>query len=94
VTESVEIATEKERGLRKTQVGVVISTKMAKTAVVSVSSQVRHPTYGKFIRKTKKYYAHDEKGSCSVGDKVKIVETRPLSKLKRWRLESVIEKGE
>jgi small subunit ribosomal protein S17 len=82
------------RGLRKSEDGVVVSNKMDKTIVVAVVRQVRHATYGKFIRKTKKYYAHDESRQCSVGDKVRIVETRPLSKLKRWKLESILTKAE
>jgi small subunit ribosomal protein S17 len=82
------------RGLRKSEDGVVVSNKMDKTIVVAVVRQVRHATYGKFIRKTKKYYAHDEGRQCSVGDKVRIVETRPLSKLKRWKLETILTKAE
>lgn len=81
------------RGRRKVQEGVVVSDKMAKTIVVAVTRQVRHPKYGKFIRRTKKYYAHDEQGTCSVGDVVRIVETRPLSRLKRWRLQEVVRKA-
>jgi len=82
------------RGLRKTQDGIVVSSKMDKTIVVSVVRQVRHSTYGKFVRRTKKFYAHDESNQCGVGDRVRIVETRPLSKLKRWKLESVLKKAE
>lgn len=82
------------RGIRKRQTGIVVSNKMDKTIVVSVVRQVRHRTYGKFIRQTKKFYAHDESGQCGVGDRVSIVETRPLSKLKRWKLESVLTKAE
>jgi small subunit ribosomal protein S17 len=82
-----------ERGNRKTQDGVVVSSKMDKTVVVAVVRQVRHATYGKFVRKTKKFYAHDEARSCGVGDKVRIVETRPLSKLKRWKVESILTKA-
>ena len=85
---------ESARGLRKTREGVVVSCKMEKTVVVAVVRQVRHETYGKFVRKTKRYYAHDEAKGCGVGDIVKIVETRPLSKLKRWRVESVVRKAE
>ena len=81
------------RGNRKTQDGVVVSAKMDKTVVVAVVRQVRHATYGKFIRKTKKFYAHDEARTCGVGDKVRIVETRPLSKLKRWKVESILTKA-
>jgi len=83
-----------ERGLRKTLEGSVVSAKMAKTVVVTVTRQVRHPIYGKFIRKSKKYYAHDERGECAVGDIIRIVETRPLSKLKRWRLEKILVKAQ
>jgi small subunit ribosomal protein S17 len=86
-------ATESTRGNRKTQDGVVVSSKMEKTVVVAVVRQVRHATYGKFIRKTKKFYAHDEARECGVGDKVRIVETRPLSKLKRWKVESILTKA-
>ena len=82
------------RGLRKRQDGVVVSAKMEKTVVVSVVRQVRHSTYGKFVRKTKKFYAHDESKQCGVGDRVRIVETRPLSKLKRWKVESIITKAD
>jgi small subunit ribosomal protein S17 len=81
------------RGHRKTQDGVVVSSKMEKTVVVAVVRQVRHATYGKFIRKTKKFYAHDEARECGVGDKVRIVETRPLSKLKCWKVESILTKA-
>jgi small subunit ribosomal protein S17 len=83
-----------QRGLRKTQDGVVVSSKMNKTIVVSVVRQVRHAAYGKFVRKTKKFYAHDESNQCGVGDRVRIVETRPMSKLKRWKLESIIRKAD
>ncbi len=82
------------RGLRKRQDGVVVSNKMEKTVVVAVVRQVRHATYGKFIRKTKKFYAHDEAKQCGVGDRVRIVETRPLSKLKRWKVESILTKAD
>jgi small subunit ribosomal protein S17 len=83
-----------DRGMRKTQDGVVVSAKMDKTVVVAVVRQVRHKMYGKFIRRTKKYYAHDEAKACGVGDTVRIVETKPLSKLKRWRVSSVVRKAE
>jgi small subunit ribosomal protein S17 len=82
------------RGLRKTQEGIVVSSKMDKTLVVAVVRQVRHAAYGKFVRRTKKFYAHDEANQGGVGDRVRIVETRPLSKLKRWKLESVLRKAE
>jgi small subunit ribosomal protein S17 len=88
-----EATTQEARGNRKTQDGVVVSAKMDKTVVVAVIRQVRHATYGKFVRKTKKFYAHDEARTCGVGDKVRIVETRPLSKLKRWKVESVLTKA-
>ena len=82
------------RGLRKSREGVVVSNKMQKTVVVAVVRQVQHQAYGKYIRKTSKHYAHDEKNECQVGDRVRIVETRPLSKLKRWKVESVLAKAE
>ena len=83
-----------KRGLRKTQDGVVVSNKMNKTIVVSVVRQVRHAAYGKFVRRTKKFYAHDEASQCGIGDRVRIVETRPISKLKRWKVESILRKAE
>jgi small subunit ribosomal protein S17 len=81
------------RNLRKTRVGVVTSDKMDKTITVSVERRLRHPIYGKFVKKTKKFHAHDEHNQCGVGDTVKIMETRPLSRLKRWRLVEVVEKA-
>ena len=81
-----------ERNLRKTRTGVVTSNKMAKTITVAVERKVKHPMYGKFLKKTTKFHAHDEKNECSIGDTVKIAETRPLSKTKNWRLVEVIEK--
>ncbi|MFN8253003.1 MAG: 30S ribosomal protein S17 [Ferruginibacter sp.] len=81
-----------ERNLRKTKLGVVSSNKMDKTITVNVERKVKHPLYGKFVKKTTKFHAHDEKNECSIGDTVKIMETRPLSKTKRWRLVEVIEK--
>ncbi|HFE63348.1 MAG TPA: 30S ribosomal protein S17 [Caldithrix sp.] len=81
-----------KRGVRKTRVGVVVSDKMDKTAVVSVERLVKHPTYKKYIKRTSKFKAHDEKNECHVGDLVKIMETRPLSRTKRWRIVEVIEK--
>ena len=80
------------RNLRKTRIGVVTSNKMTKTITVAVERKVKHPIYGKFIKKTSKLHAHDEKNECSIGDVVKIMETRPLSKTKRWRLVEVVEK--
>ena len=82
-----------QRSLRKERVGVVTSNKMNKSIVVSVERKVKHPIYGKFIKQTKKFMAHDEKNECGVGDLVKIMETRPLSKNKNWRLVQVIEKA-
>ncbi len=81
-----------ERNLRKERIGVVSSNKMDKTIVVSEVTRVKHPKYGKFVLSTKKYTAHDEENVCSEGDTVKIMETRPLSKNKRWRLVEVLEK--
>ncbi len=82
-----------ERNLRKTRVGVVSSNKMDKTVVVSIKDRVRHPLYGKIINRTVKYKAHDEENTCNVGDKVLIMETRPLSKDKRWRVVEIVEKA-
>jgi small subunit ribosomal protein S17 len=81
-----------ERNLRKTRIGVVTSNKMEKTITVAVERKVKHPIYGKFVKKTTKFHAHDEKNECSIGDTVKIMESRPLSKTKRWRLVEVVEK--
>jgi small subunit ribosomal protein S17 len=81
-----------ERNLRKTKTGVVSSNKMDKTITVAVERKVKHPIYGKFVKKTNKFHAHDEKNECSIGDVVKIMESRPLSKTKRWRLVEVVEK--
>jgi small subunit ribosomal protein S17 len=82
-----------ERGRRKERIGVVVSNKMDKTVTVLVERKVKHPVYGKFMRKSKKFMAHDEKNECGIGDTVKISETRPLSKFKRWRLVEIIEKA-
>ena len=84
--------TTESRNLRKTRIGVVTSNKMTKTITVAVERKVKHPIYGKFVKKTTKFHAHDEKNECSIGDVVRIMETRPLSKTKRWRLVEVIEK--
>ena len=81
-----------ERNLRKTKLGVVSSNKMDKTITVSVERKVKHPLYGKFVKKSTRFHAHDEKNECSIGDTVKIMETRPLSKTKRWRLVEIVEK--
>ena len=80
------------RNLRKVRTGVVSSNKMDKTITVAVKWKEKHPIYGKFVNKTKKYHAHDEKNECNIGDTVRIMETRPLSKLKRWRLVEIIER--
>jgi small subunit ribosomal protein S17 len=82
-----------DRNLRKIKVGVVTSHKMDKSITVSVERRIQHAMYGKFVRKTNKFMAHDENNECQVGDLVKITETRPLSKLKRWRLVEVVEKA-
>ena len=82
-----------ERNLRKERIGVVISNKMAKSIVVSEVKRVKHPMYGKFVLKTKKYMAHDEENNCNVGDTVKIMETRPISKSKCWRMVEIIERA-
>ena len=81
------------RGYRKTRTGVVVSDKMDKTIVVAIKTKVRHPLYGKMVNRTRKFKVHDEENSCGVGDTVKIMETRPLSKDKRWRLVEIIEKA-
>ena len=82
-----------ERNLRKTMVGTVVSDKMDKTIVVAVETRVKHPIYKKTVKKTYKLKAHDEENSCKVGDTVKVMETRPLSKDKRWRLVEIVEKA-
>ncbi|MDD5887568.1 MAG: 30S ribosomal protein S17 [Oscillospiraceae bacterium] len=83
-----------ERNLRKTQVGVVSSDKMDKTVVVEVKDRVKHPLYKKIVNRTVKYKAHDENNECHVGDKVLLMETRPISKDKRWRVVNIIEKAQ
>ena len=82
-----------ERNLRKTRVGKVVSDKMDKTFVVAVVDNVKHPLYNKIIKRTRKLKAHDEENTCKIGDRVRVMETRPLSKDKRWRLVEVIEKA-
>ena len=81
-----------ERNLRKERIGLVLSNKMDKTITVAVHFKEKHPIYGKFVSKTKKYHAHDEKNECNIGDTVRIMETRPLSKSKCWRLVEIVEK--
>jgi len=82
-----------ERNLRKERIGRVVSNKMEKTITVSVERKVKHPIYGKFVTKTKKITAHDNENACQIGDTVKVMETRPLSKNKRWRLVEIIERA-
>lgn len=82
-----------ERNLRKERIGVVVSNKMDKSIVVAVKRKVKHPIYGKFVNKTTKFVAHDEENTCGEGDTVRIMETRPLSKCKRWRLVEIIERA-
>ena len=82
-----------QRGLRKTRVGVVVCDKMDKTIVVEIRTRVKHPLYGKIMNRTEKFKAHDENNECGIGDTVRIMETRPLSKDKRWRLVEIIEKA-
>jgi small subunit ribosomal protein S17 len=82
-----------ERNLRKERVGLVVSNKMEKSIVVQIERKVKHPKYGKFVRKTTKLVAHDEQNECGIGDTVKIMETRPISKDKCWRLVEIIEKA-
>ena len=82
-----------KRNLRKERTGVVFSNKMDKTVTVEVKWKEKHPIYGKFVNKTKKYHAHDEKNECNIGDVVDIMETRPLSKTKRWRVVKIVERA-
>lgn len=82
-----------KRNLRKEKIGVVTSNKMEKTITIIVSRRVKHPMYGKFVKKSTKFHAHDEKNECGIGDTVRIAETRPLSKTKCWRLVEIIERA-
>lgn len=82
-----------ERNLRKERIGIVTSNKMDKSIVVTVESREKHPLYAKFVKKSKKFFAHDEENTCNMGDVVKIMETRPLSKNKKWRLVEIIERA-
>lgn len=91
--EASEKSTSLDRNLRKERIGLVKSNKMDKTIVVSVERKVKHPKYGKFVNKTTHFFAHDDKNECGVGDTVRISETRPLSKNKRWRMVEIIEKA-
>ena len=81
-----------KRNLRKERIGVVVSNKMQKSIVVAVERKMKHPIYGKFVKKTTKFVAHDEENTCNIGDTVRIMETRPLSKRKNWRLVEIIER--
>jgi len=92
-TEAADAATEEARAARKVREGVVVSNKMDKTAIVAVIERVRHPKYNKFVLQTKRLYAHDEANDVNVGDKVRVMETRPLSKSKRWRVTDVLERA-
>lgn len=83
-----------ERALRKIRVGKVVSNKMDKTIVVAIENSVKHPLYGKIVKRTYKLKAHDENNECNIGDRVKVMETRPLSKEKRWRLVEIVEKAQ
>jgi small subunit ribosomal protein S17 len=91
--EKIENTGKSGRNLRKERIGIVVSDKMQKTIVVMIEESVKHPKYGKIMKRTVKFKAHDEKNECGVGDKVKIMETRPLSKDKRWRLVEILEKA-
>ena len=93
MAEVIAAAETEERNDRKVREGIVVSSSMNKTIVVAIVEKVRHPKYAKFIQRTKKLYAHDETGDAKVGDRVRVMETRPLSKLKRWRLVAVVEKS-
>jgi len=84
---------DKKRNLRRERVGVVVSNKMEKSITIAVKTKVKHPIYGKFVNKTSKFMAHDDKNECNIGDTVKIMETRPLSKNKNWRLVEILERA-
>jgi small subunit ribosomal protein S17 len=91
--ETVADETTDQRGYRKTREGLVVSDKMDKTVVVAVEDHVKHPKYGKVLRRTKKYKAHDEQNACGVGDRVLLMETRPMSATKRWRVAEILERA-
>ena len=93
MTEGKGVTTQQERGFRKTREGLVVSDKMDKTVVVAVEDRVKHPLYGKVVRRTSKLKAHDEANAAGVGDKVLLMETRPLSATKRWRVVEILEKA-
>lgn len=88
-----DTASKTSRGIQKTRDGVVISNKMSKSAIIAVTRQVKHSTYGKYIRRTKKYVAHDERNECGIGDVVRICESRPISRRKHWRVQKIISKS-
>ncbi|MEU8173117.1 30S ribosomal protein S17 [Microbispora hainanensis] len=92
-TPTTDATAETQRNYRKTREGLVVSDKMDKTVVVAVEDRVKHPLYGKVIRRTTKYKAHDEQNACGVGDRVLLMETRPLSATKRWRVVEILEKA-
>ena len=89
----MDSAQTEKRSVRKVRDGKVVSNKMDKTVVVAITRRIRHEVYGKFVRKTRRYYAHDKDNTCGVGDLVRIVEMRPMSKLKRWRVQSILTKA-
>ena len=91
--EIISLEKNNARTLRKTRVGLVVSDKMDKTVVVAIVDNVKHPVYGKVIKRTFKVHAHDENNECGIGDKVEVMETRPLSKTKRWRVTEILEKA-
>ena len=93
MSDTTETAAATSRGHRKTREGLVVSDKMDKTVVVEVEDRVKHPKYGKVIRRTKRYKAHDAENACGVGDRVVLMETRPLSATKRWRVSQILEKA-
>ena len=93
MSETTETTENTPRGRRKVREGLVVSDKMDKTAVIEVEDRVKHPLYGKVMRRTKKYKAHDEHNQCGVGDRVQIMETRPLSATKRWRVVTIVERA-
>lgn len=91
--EQGDLQQQDKRGRTKSLVGQVVANKMEKTVVVAITKQIQHPVYKKYIRRTKKYFAHDEQNACALGDRVRIFETRPMSKNKRWRVQEILEKA-
>jgi len=92
--ETIATPPQPTRGKRQSKVGTVVASKMAKTAVVTVTSTVKHPVYHRYVKRTSKFYAHDEEGRCQAGDEVRIVSTRPRSRLKRWRVAEIVKRAE